>query len=175
MEIPAGVINVTFHAQGFTKPSVRPGTRVRKFHNNGKQELVSNWLLVKHSCVSQASQTRAQETTEGFESVPWAFGRNHFLTRCFLAVPCPRVYLYYFFLRCLIEFTSEDIWDWVYSLLGNIKLWVQFVYQLCVCVCSVMSDALQPHMLQSARLLVHGIFQAGMLKSVAISYSRGSS
>lgn len=38
------------------------------------------------------------------------------------------VYLYYFFLRCLIEFTSEDIWDWVCSLLGNIKLWVQFVY-----------------------------------------------
>lgn len=98
MEIPAGVINVTFHAQGFTKPSVRPGTRVRKFHNNGKQELVFNWLLVKHSCVSQASQTQAQETTEGFESVPWAFGRNHFLTRCFLAVPCPRIYLYYFFL-----------------------------------------------------------------------------
>ena len=38
-----------------------------------------------------------------------------------------------------------------------------------------MSDSLQPHELQPARLLVHGIFQARILEWVAISFSRGSS
>ena len=42
----------------------------------------------------------------------------------------------------------------------------------CVCVsCSVMSDSLWPHGLQS----VHGILQARILEGVASSFSRGSS
>ena len=53
----------------------------------------------------------------------------------------------------------------------------RYGYLVCVCVlgCSVMSDSLQLHGLQTTRLLVHGIFQARILEWVAISYSRGSS
>ena len=45
---------------------------------------------------------------------------------------------------------------------------------VCECVCSVVSNSLQPHGLEPGRLLVRGIFQARMLKCVAISYSSGS-
>ena len=46
-----------------------------------------------------------------------------------------------------------------------------------VCVLSrlVMSDSLQSHGLQPARLPVHGIFQARLLEWVALSFSRGFS
>ena len=40
---------------------------------------------------------------------------------------------------------------------------------------SVMSSSLRPHGMQPARLFVHGIFQAGILERVAISFFRGSS
>ena len=42
---------------------------------------------------------------------------------------------------------------------------------VCVCVRSVVSNSLQPHGLQPARLLIHGILQARTLEWVAISYS----
>ena len=45
------------------------------------------------------------------------------------------------------------------------------IYALC-CVCSVVSDSLQPYRLQPTRL--HGIFQAKILEQIAISYSSGS-
>ena len=45
------------------------------------------------------------------------------------------------------------------------------IYALC-CVCSVVSDSLQPYRLWPTRL--HGIFQARILEQTAISYSRGS-
>ena len=41
--------------------------------------------------------------------------------------------------------------------------------------CSSVSNSLQPHGLQPARLLFHGVFQARILEWVAISSSRGSS
>ena len=44
----------------------------------------------------------------------------------------------------------------------------------CLCVCSVMSNSLRPHGLQSVRLLCPRIVQANILEWVAISYSRGS-
>ena len=48
---------------------------------------------------------------------------------------------------------------------------------VCVCgVCSVVSNSLRPHGLCSPPgSSVHGIFQAGILEWVVISYSRGSS
>ena len=45
-------------------------------------------------------------------------------------------------------------------------------WQTTVCVCSVMSNSLQPHGRGSS---VHGILQARILEWVAISFSRGSS
>ena len=59
------------------------------------------------------------------------------------------------------------------------------IYRVCVCVCVCvcarsaaqvcLSDSLQPHGLYSPTgSSVHGIFQAGILEQVAISYSRGS-
>ena len=51
--------------------------------------------------------------------------------------------------------------------------------RVCVCVCvlsrSVVSDSLQLHGLQAARLSVHGVFQERILEWVAISSSRRSS
>ena len=41
--------------------------------------------------------------------------------------------------------------------------------------CSVLSDSLQPHGLSLPGSLAMGFFQAGILKTVTISYSRGSS
>ena len=41
--------------------------------------------------------------------------------------------------------------------------------------CSVMSDSLQSHVLQSPKLLCPGIFQARILERVVIFHSRGSS
>ena len=48
---------------------------------------------------------------------------------------------------------------------------------VCVCVfsCSVVSVSLWPCGLWPARLFCGGVFQAGMLKWAAISFSRGSS
>ena len=46
---------------------------------------------------------------------------------------------------------------------------------VCACVCSVISDSLQPHELWSARLLCPWNFPARILEWVAISYSWGSS
>ena len=57
-----------------------------------------------------------------------------------------------------------------YSLEGYVCVCVW----VCECVCSVVSNSLQPHGLEPGRLLIHGIFQARMLKWVAISYSSGS-
>ena len=44
-----------------------------------------------------------------------------------------------------------------------------------MCVCSVMSNFLQPHGVQPSRLLCPGIFWARILEWIAISFSRGSS
>ena len=41
-----------------------------------------------------------------------------------------------------------------------------------MCVCSVMSDCVQPRGLELVRLLCHGIFQARILEWVAISFLR---
>ena len=49
-------------------------------------------------------------------------------------------------------------------------------WSVCVCACSVVSNSLRPHRLQSARLLsVHGILQARILEWVAMPSSRESS
>ena len=46
---------------------------------------------------------------------------------------------------------------------------------LSVHMCSVVSDALQPHGMQPSSSSVHGIFQARILEWVAIPFSKGSS
>ena len=53
--------------------------------------------------------------------------------------------------------------------------WMNHKLESRLCVCSVMSDSLQPHGLWPARPCVPGIFQSRMLEWVVISYSRASS
>lgn len=42
-----------FSCSELTKSSVKSRVRLGKYPNNGKQELVFSWGLVKHSCVTQ--------------------------------------------------------------------------------------------------------------------------
>ena len=74
------------------------------------------------------------------------------------AVHCHPAYLTY------MQSISCEMLDWM-----NHKL------ESRLCVCSVMSDSLQPHGLWPARPCVPGIFQSRMLEWVVISYSRASS
>lgn len=61
-----------FSCSELTKSSVEPRVRVGKFPNNGKQEPVFSWGLVKHSCVTQCpvgiTDVRDRKATEVFES-----------------------------------------------------------------------------------------------------------
>ena len=47
--------------------------------------------------------------------------------------------------------------------------------RVCVCMCSVMSDSVAPWTVSPPGSSAHGTFQARILESGAISYSRGSS
>ena len=54
----------------------------------------------------------------------------------------------------------------------KIKLFLLSASSLFLCACTVMSDSLQPHGLSPSGSSLHGIFQARILKWVAVSYSR---
>ena len=51
--------------------------------------------------------------------------------------------------------------------------WTLSWQSVCVCACSVLSNSLPPHGCSLPGSSVHGIFQARILKWVAISFSRG--